>query len=518
MAVRAVVATAVAAAAASPTRQPRAASSDTPLKVPVLSEDGRAAVIAPGTAPVPIGLYVMIFASYPTDTPAGADDASCGRLSSHGRSQSGLMTSTDWAALAGNDYITAVSLHFSWNDIQPAPPPAPLTFDRLTAALDASDAGCAANGRPKGCLPVFLKPYFAREPDWSYTGPAVRAPTVATNALGMKVVVRPTDLNGTDVWNGKNGLGGVTANRAIPISIDPAWQRQVATLTRAVACWLGSVDPDATRVPVLHFAGPVMDSLTMRPGPDQLFTYISNDLGVDTLGMNWTKPGHIASWEAMAHGMAAAAKEHPTLGKRVWAFDFTVLPPNPTNASLISMDTAEQTRVFDALARSHPRGPGAVIAKTESLHVNLAAHCTFCTLKPDPELPMGTSFVHQYVPSRAAAIPYSFIGGRQFRHGWENFNGLAMKSLPSNRSSVPAMYPIPQLANFSMFTDLNSTAPVSPQGTLWAEVWRFEGVNTSTAPACDSPAALAEHLRRWDSDLRVNYKRAVDAVAAVGYQ
>ena len=69
-------------------------------------------------------------------------------------------------------------------------------------------------------------------------------------------------------------------------------------------------------------------------------------------------------------------------------------------------------------------------------------------------------------------------------------------------------------ANFSMFADLNSTAPVAPQGTLWAEVWRFEGVNASTAPACETPAALADHLRQWDSDLRTNYKRAVDTAAA----
>ena len=44
-----------------------------------------------------------------------------------------------------------------------------------------------------------------------------------------------------------------------------------------------------------------------------------------------------------------------------------------------------------------------------------------------------------------------------------------------------------------MYADLNSTAPASPQGTLWAEVWRFEGVDASAAPACDTPAALAGH-------------------------
>ena len=127
-----------------------------PLPPPLLSLDGRAALIAAGTSPIPVGLYAMIFVSYP-DAPVGrARDASCGRLASHGRSQFPPMTPADWAALAGNGYITAVSLHFSWADIQPDPPPAPLSFDRLTAALDAIDAGCAANGRPKGCLPVFL--------------------------------------------------------------------------------------------------------------------------------------------------------------------------------------------------------------------------------------------------------------------------------------------------------------------------------------------------------------------------
>ena len=49
--------------------------------------------------------------------------------------------------------------------------------------------------------------------------------------------------------------------------------------------------------------------------------------------------------------MATTAKEFPTLGKRAWAFDFTVLPSNPKNTSAISMDTADQARVFDALAR-----------------------------------------------------------------------------------------------------------------------------------------------------------------------
>ena len=54
------------------------------------------------------------------------------------------------------------------------------------------------------------------------------------------------------------------------------------------------------------------------------------------------------------------------------------------------------------------------------------------------------------------------MGWPRFRHGWENFAALAMTSLPTDRSSVPAMYPIPQLAHFSMFADLNSTVRITP--------------------------------------------------------
>jgi len=56
---------------------------------------------------------------------------------------------------------------------------------------------------------------------------------------------------------------------------------------------------------------------------------------------------------------------------RAWAFDFTVLPEKSNNASAVYFNTADQARVLDALEQSHPMGPDAVLAKTESLHVNL---------------------------------------------------------------------------------------------------------------------------------------------------
>ena len=133
-----------------------------------------------------------------------------------------------------------------------------------------------------------------------------------------------------------------------------------------------------------------MSSLQMRPGPSQMFEFMANS-GADTLGMGWSKAGHIAAWQAAARAVAnlsnlnsnlnpnlnpdARAVTREQFAKRAWAFDFTVLPPNARNASQLYLDTAEQQSVFDVLAGSHPMGPGAVIAKTESLHVDLGAGC-----------------------------------------------------------------------------------------------------------------------------------------------
>jgi hypothetical protein len=172
-------------------------------------------------------------------------------------------------------------------------------------------------------LPVFLKPYWAKEPAWSCIGPNVSVPTVATNELGMMAVVRPTAAC-KDIWNPYITTAEVEATRAIPISTDPAWQAQVHSLTQAVGTWLAEIDPNATRVRVVHFAEPAMPSLQMRPGPMELFEWMDNT-GEDTLGMNWTKDVHLAAWQAMARAMAHAS---PEFEKGPWAFGFAVLPPN----------------------------------------------------------------------------------------------------------------------------------------------------------------------------------------------
>ena len=461
-----------------------------------ITEDGRGAVLVEGVTPVPIGLYAMIFASYP---PVG---------------QFRPMEPADWESLVHNGYNAAVSLHFSWADIQPQPPPAPLNFSLLTAALDSIDKACIVYGKDASCLPVFLKPYFAKHPDWSYTGHNVSVPTVAKNALGMRVVVRPTDpTTGVDRWNKYINEAGVEAGRAIPISTDPLWQEQVAKLMRGVGEWLEKIDPSATRVRVVHFSGPVMSSLQMRPGPQELFQWMDNS-GTDTLGMQWSKPDHLAAWKSMAQKMPDWG---PAFEKRAWTFDFTVLPPNRRNASQIFLDTVDQAAVFGVLAASHPRGPGAVIAKTESLHVQLwAQSCVTCgrwspstgrcEFVADPTGQQSFATEYNSLPNE---IPYQLIGSRVGRHGWENFAALAMEGLASNHSKIPAMFPIATLAKFSMWRDMNASKPALAQGTLWAEIWRHEAINPAGFPSCETAIDLSEGLGKWDADLRQNFPRAI---------
>ena len=429
----------------------------------MVTTDGRGALLAEGIAAVPIGVYAMIFASYPA------------------KGQFKPMLATDWDALVRNGYVAAISLHFSWADIQPEAPPAALNFSLLTAALDAIDKACTVHGKGAGCLPVFLKPYLAKHPPWSYTGANVSVPTVSKNVLGMRVVVRPTNATtGYDAWDKNIDEAGVEASRAIPISTDPVWQAQVATLMRGVGGWLEEVDPAASRVRVCHFAGPVMSSLQMRPGPHELFQWMDN-IDPDTLGMQWSKAAHIKAWKDAA---AEMVRWSPAFGKRAWAFDFTVLPLSHHNTSQLFLDTAEQKSVFDALAATHPRGPGALIAKTESLHVDLWpptcitcgrwSPASLCAFVPDPEHGMQ-SFATQY-KSLPDQIPYHLIGSRAGRHGWENFAALEMQGLTSNHSKIPAMFPVSTLAKFSMWQDMNSTKPVQAQVLyLWPHFLLFCG-------------------------------------------
>lgn len=457
------------------------------LPPPELSADGRRALLANGTAPISIGLYAMIFVEYPKT-----------------HSQFPPMTPADFRGLVRGP-ATGVSMHFSWADIQPrAPSPGDSGFSSslLDAFLDSIDAACVAEGLPKACLPVFLKPFLAREPDWSYRGPpaTTNRPTIAMNELGMRVVVQPRE------WI--PFPNDVVPNSTIPISTDPAWQRQVNAATAFVADWLERADPNATRVTMVHFFPPVMTSLQMRPGPQQLFEYMANN-GTDTIGMDWSKAAHIDAWRKHARNMSY----YPAFSKRVWAFDFTNLPKHaPKNGSgpvPLYLDTSDQKLVFDELVAAHPRGPGAVVAKTESLHVDLGTppNASRCDFVPDP-VHSPRSFARQY--AQAADIPYALIGSRKWRHGWENFAPLEMPALPHNTTQIPGMYPVPVLANNSLYLDMIAKPyPLNPQGTLWSEIWRFEAINTSAAPACVSPSVLERQIRDWDSSMRQVYAQSL---------
>jgi hypothetical protein len=116
----------------------------------------------------------------------------------------------------------------TWADVQPLAPPAPIDFSVVTQALDAISDACKAVGKPSNCLPVFLKPYFSCEPSWASPFPPGNAePVVRTNPLGMKVVVRPTSPDGTDLWNAFIMTQQAEARRAIPIATDSGWRDQL---------------------------------------------------------------------------------------------------------------------------------------------------------------------------------------------------------------------------------------------------------------------------------------------------
>lgn len=49
----------------------------------------------------------------------------------------------------------------------------PFCSSLLDRFLERLDHACVSVGRPAHCLPIFLKPYMAREPAWTYDGPEV---------------------------------------------------------------------------------------------------------------------------------------------------------------------------------------------------------------------------------------------------------------------------------------------------------------------------------------------------------
>jgi hypothetical protein len=128
-----------------------------------------------------------------------------------------------------------------------------------------------------------------------------------------------------------------------------------------------------------------------------------SNTGTDLLGMNWTKTGHIDAWRRAATDFASSSPS--AFAKRPWAFDFTVLPPSGRNASQLFLDTADQVAAFSAVESAHPAGPGAVLAKTESLHVDLVPGSTTCEFVPDPQHSRGSFAVEYLAPDNQDKIP-----------------------------------------------------------------------------------------------------------------
>ena len=431
---------------------------------PRLSGDKRFITLAPGTASLPVGLYTMVRSNWFT-----------GNITADSRA----------VQIAGRDFLQGVALGITWEDMQPES--GPPNGDVLRTCLQNIDkaAGLAGRDRP---LPVLLKFYFYHLPPWTMKEGEFPSdkPVATTNKLGMRVIRTPPL---------RRAAGNVRPASDTPLSTDPVYHKHLKRLLRVVAETLDDVDPDATSVRAVHYAGPAMNSNQMRVPMRDLFP----DKGEDKLGMGWTKEGHIRSWIGMADAMAG----FPAYRRRCWVFNFTNLP-NRGDGTL-ALTTAEQAQVYQAVCRTHPAGPDAVIAKTESLCVNFQRRLDRNLHTPAPT---ASSWRLQML-TRDRQIPYQFIAGQTFGHGWENWAGFS----PKRDHRAPSLYPFQELMENSLYLDLEKDHPSVPQGTIWVEIWPQEAVRPDEIRRFDDKQVpLTESLQRWDQALRKAMEEALSIV------
>jgi len=89
------------------------------------------------------------------------------------------------------------------------------------------DDACEAEGKPRGCLPFFLKPFLSNLPEWMLPPGGVQPLKVATNTMGMRVLGVPAS------W--RNDM----TNSTLPLSCDPAWHAMLDTVVDTIDAWLG---------------------------------------------------------------------------------------------------------------------------------------------------------------------------------------------------------------------------------------------------------------------------------------
>ena len=440
--------------------------------VTVLADDGSSVQLTPNTVPIPVGLSAMLRAA---QTFTGTEVAT-----------------RNLTNICNNAFIQSIALGITWSDMQPGSnaPPSGAVLSNVVARLEAAEA-VAGRAEP---IPIILKCYFYKLPDWLICPEtaSLSEPTVLTNSLGMTVIGCPTYTNAS---------GGVVPAEDVPISTDSGYHTQLTNLMAVVDVALQSLDPDGERFCAIHCVGPAMTSVQMR-APETLVEYFPN-IGTSSLVSSWTKTNHIQAWADMMGHMA----DFESFRSRAWVFDFTNLQGV---SGQMSLTTADQTTVFEALQAAHPDGAKAVIAKTESFCVDfnhrLTSTAEAATYSAEYE-PNGLSTFRYKLLNTAVSIPYQYISEQLFLHAWEDWSGLNHNA----DLRAPSMYPFYALIENSLYMYPNVLVRPVPQGTIWVEIWAQESAYPDICTRFDnSTEALSETLTRWDQRLREEMLRAYE--------
>tara|TARA_B100000941_G_scaffold275872_1_gene238056 strand:- start:429 stop:1874 length:1446 start_codon:yes stop_codon:yes gene_type:complete len=404
------------------------------------------------TAAFPVGLYVMMRPEAVLKMPNRAD--------------------APVIRIASRPFVQAIALGISMADMHPNEGD-PISFEVLEKCLRRLDQACQQAGRTRP-LPVFYKPYLEHMPLWMMNPdvPESDKPQLVTNRLGMQVIRMPARRSPT---------GKALPARDQPISTCPVYQQYIRHMVAKLGAWLTEHDPDALRIPLIHFVGPAMNSNQMRTPLPGVFP----NQGDDALGVGWTKQKHLDAWCHMTDTMDS----YPAFAKRCWVFNMTNLAGSPKYPKAMKLSTAEQSRVMQRLEKSHPDGASAIIVKTESLCVNFDRRQS---TNPYAQAPKA-DFRRQMIEDPDGK-PYDLLARRQFGHAWENWSALH----PNRDDRAPSLYPLNQLVHNALYLD----SPTQPQGTLWVEIWTNEAVVPDVKRFDNSTEPLSESLLNFDIAIR----------------
>ena len=424
-----------------------------------VAED-RSLEIAKGAARVPPGIYVMVRSSQ--------------LIGDQHFGESGLVE------ILKRRWVTAIALGLNWDVIFPEKNPD--SYDALNMLLNEVRDASKKTGRVEP-IPIFLKVYPVLPPWMQRDNPSTSSDdgkrsditndAFVKNKLGMTVLSRPTRRDAT---------GREIPGRDYPISTDPAYQERLVQVMDKVSRWLERVDPNAEEIRLVHVIGPGMESNTMRPLAGSAFLTERSVPGA----LKWSKESLINAWINVSTQMA----NFPAFRKRCWVFNMTNLSPQRSNSNGFGLTVDDQLKVVNALRRAHPLGKDAILLKTEDLTVdfnNVSGRFN----------PLGRQALWRNQLLQGESYPYRYIASEKLHHGWELWASFFVSR--DKRSS--SLYPISQLIENSLYSDLQSPRPHVAQGTLWVEIWPDEVLHASEIRTDEDGVTFDQEMQMWHDEL-----------------